>query len=127
MKTLIVDSSFIINNRLKSFISEENNQVIIYQAKSYKEAIQFYTEKKPALVVLDSGLPGSGSVNLLEEIKGVDEKTVVIVLSLHSDSLTRQKFIAANFFLDKYYEYEKITDIIKNLSKIATDEALTLG
>lgn len=112
MKTLIVDSSIIINSRLKTFISEENNQVIIYQAKSFVEAIQFYTQKKPKLVVLDSGLPGSGSVNLLEEIKRVDEKTVVIVLSLQSGIYTKQKFTAANFFLDKYYEYEKIAEHI---------------
>ncbi len=122
MDVLIADSSTIINSRLKMLISDASSQAVIYQAKSYDEAIALFAEKKTAVVVLDSGLPGNRSVNLLEEIKRVNEKTVVIVLSLQCDTYTRQKFTAANFFFDKYNEHEKITAIINNLSKTTVND-----
>ena len=114
MEILIVDSSFIINSRLKTLISEANNQVIIYQAKSYMEAIQFYTEKKPDVVILDSMLPGNKSVHLLKEIKTANEKSVVIILFMQVNKLERFKdsFAGADFFLDKYHEFEKIPEHI---------------
>jgi chemotaxis response regulator CheB len=65
MEILIVDNTATINERLKMMISEANSTAIIYQAKSYKEAIQLFTQKKPAVVVLDSMLPGNRSVSLL--------------------------------------------------------------
>ena len=119
MKILIVDSTAIINERLKTMISEANSALIIYQAKSYKEAMQLFTQKKPTVVVLDSGLPGNRSAGLLKEIKKVNEKTVVIILSLQINTLTAHKYATANFFLDKYHQFEKVAVVINS---IITDE-----
>lgn len=122
MEILIVDNAPTINARLKTIISEANNTAIIYQATSYKEAIKLFTESKPHVVVLDIGLPANMSVNLLKEIKAAKGKTAVIVLSIHIDTLTRLKYTSAgaDFFLDKYHEFEKITGIINS---IATDKS----
>ncbi len=114
MKILIVDSSLIINSRLKALILEAHNQVIIYQAKSYKEAIQLYTEKTPDVVILDIELPGNKSVHLLKEIKTANEKSVVIILYMEINALTKFQYTiaGADFFLDKYHEFEKIPEHI---------------
>ncbi|MDP1843870.1 MAG: response regulator [Sediminibacterium sp.] len=118
MEILIVDSTFIINNRLKLLISEANEQLIIYQAKSYKEAIQLYSEKKPAVVLLDIELPSNKSFHLLKEIKTANQKSIVIILSMEINTLSRYKYLiaGADFFLDKYHEFEKITELIQKIS-----------
>jgi DNA-binding NarL/FixJ family response regulator len=119
MEILIVDNSQIINARLKAMISEANSKAIIHQAESYTEAIKLLlTESKPDVVVLDIGLPENMSADLLTLIKILKEETAVIVLSINIDRLTRQKYFAAgaDFFLDKYHEFEKIAGIINTIA-----------
>ena len=118
MEILIVDNSQMISARLETMISVAISTAIIYQATSYKEAIKFFAEKKIGVLVLDTGLPLNGSVNLLQEIKAKNIQTAVIILSIRIDTLTRQKFAAAgaDFFFDKYHEFEKITGVINSIA-----------
>ena len=118
MEILIVDNAPIISSRLKAMISDANSTAIIYKAKSYKEAIEFFNESNPDVVVLDIGLPANMSVNLLKEIKAAKSKTAVIVLSIHIDTHTRLKYTSAgaDFFLDKYHQFEQITGIINSIA-----------
>lgn len=119
MEILIVDSSIQIIERLGELISEEENIKTIYRAVSYKAASELFNETKPDVVLLDIGLPQNKSVDLLKEIKAANNKTVVIVLSIHVDEGTKQKYksLGIDFFFDKYNDFEKIPAVINNVSK----------
>ena len=118
MVILIVDSSAQIIERLAEIISESKNIKTIHRAVSYAQASALFNTCKPDVVLLDAGLPGNRSVDLLKEIKATNAKTVVIVLSIHIDVLTKQKFTSAgaDFFFDKYHEFEQITGAINMIA-----------
>ncbi|PIX10405.1 MAG: hypothetical protein COZ75_01760 [Flavobacteriaceae bacterium CG_4_8_14_3_um_filter_34_10] len=82
--------------------------------------MMLFKEQLPDIVLLDVSLPKS--LNFLVEIKKMQSKTFVIVLSIQNDLKMDKKYSlrGADFFLDKYYEIEKIPGIIK------TQQVLTL-
>ncbi|MEP7237596.1 MAG: response regulator [Ferruginibacter sp.] len=114
MQVLIVDNSLLIIHRLEELLSETANISRMYRAAFYKEALELFMLNKPDIVVLDIGLPQNASYQLLKEIKKANPETVVIILSIHIDEYTQQQcsILGADFFFDKYHEYEKISEVI---------------
>lgn len=118
MLVLIVDTSSQVMERLEEIISEAENVCAIYKAVSYEEAIKLFKKNKPDAVLLDSGLPGNKSVDLLREFKKINAAAVVIVLSIRMDDHTQEQCISlgADFFFDKYNEFEKIPGVINSIA-----------
>ena len=118
MRILIVDSSAWIPDRIATLLTETPLKKTLYKALSHKEALESFYESLPDVVILDKSLPNNGSITLLKEIKSVKKHTVVIVLSLHVDQNTEQqcKGAGADFFLDKYNEFEKLPAIIDDVA-----------
>lgn len=118
MVILIVDSSIQIIERLEEILSEAENITAIHKAVSYQEAAKLFKEIKHDLVLLDSGLPGNGWIDLLKEIKGTSSTTPVIVLANHLDNHNKEKckFLGADFFFDKYHDFEKIPRVINAIT-----------
>ncbi len=118
MQILIVDSSIQIIERLAEILSEAKNIRTIHRAVSYAQASAIFSTVKPEIVVLDIGLPGNKSVDLLKEIKVANEQTAVIVLSIHVDKLTKEKFTSAgaDYFFDKYHEFENLTSTVDTIA-----------
>jgi two-component SAPR family response regulator len=119
MIVLVVDSSVHIIERLQHILSETDNIKGAYGAVSYKDAARFFKANKIDVVLLDGGLPGSMSVDLLTEIKTFDEDITVIVLANSTDNYvkTKYKLHGADYFFDKYHEFESIPGIIDTLKK----------
>jgi DNA-binding response OmpR family regulator len=119
MIVLVVDSSVHIIERLQQILSETDNIKAAYGAVSYKDATRFFKANKIDVVLLDGGLPGSMSVDLLNEIKKFDEQITVIVLANSTDSYIKVKYKlhGADYFFDKYHEFEHIPGIIDTLTK----------
>lgn len=118
MEILIVDSSIQIIERLAEILSEVKNIKTIHRAASYAQAAELFSKENPDVVLMETGLSDNKSVNLLKEVKATNANIVVIVLSIHVDVLTKQKYISsgADFYLDKYHEFEKIPVIIKTIA-----------
>lgn len=118
MQVLIVDSSIQIIERLEEILAEEENIDGIVSAVSYEEATKLINEKKPDVVLLDCSLPANGSLKLLKEINETCSKTSVIILSIQEHNYIYEKcrLPGVDFFLDKYYGFEKIPGAIKNIA-----------
>ncbi len=118
MQILIVDSSVQVIDRLEEILSEAESVCAIHRAVSYNEAAVFFKEDMPDVVLLDSGLRGNGTINLLKKIKETGSKALVIILSTrYDDFLIKEcKLNGADFFFDKYYEFEKIPAIIDSIA-----------
>ena len=71
--------------------------------------------------MLDIDLPQNESFKLLKLIKQAAIFTPVIILSAHTDGyvLRQCKLMGADYYFDKYHEFEKIAGIINSIySKI---------
>jgi DNA-binding NarL/FixJ family response regulator len=123
MRVLIADNSELIVQRLEELLSESTFILMTDRAYSYEAAQQLFTQNKPDVVVLDINLPGYTSYRLLKEIKEEAPQTVVIVMSICLDECMLQQCtnLGADFFFDKYHEFEKIPAIISGVaSKLIT-------
>ena len=87
----------------------------IHKAISYEEAKQLFKENKYDVVLLDIDLPGDGSIELLKNIRRTGRNTFVILMFSYVDKyLMKQcKTIGVDFVFDKYYDFEKIRDLLK--------------
>jgi|SRR5580704_1959551 DNA-binding NarL/FixJ family response regulator len=134
MLVLIVDSSVQIIDRLEDLLLDAKNITQIHRAVSYVEAKKLFSENMHDAVMLDVDLPENESFVLLKEIKKTAKKTCVIMLSTCMDNyiLEHCKSLEADFFFDKYYDFEKICgvingsgQIVENPPTIASDNFMT--
>ena len=117
MKILIIDNSVEMIERLEEIISEASVSAIIYGALSYEAALKSFNENMPEVVLLDISLSGNRAITILKEIKEIEPATTIIVLSINTDDKLKEqcRILSADFFLDKYYEFEKIPAIINDI------------
>ena len=117
MLVLIVDSSTEIIERLEEIISETKKISAIHRAVSYEDAKILYKKNKYDVVFLDINLPRNKSLKLLKEIKKAGSKTVVIIMFTHIEDYILQQYrsLCADFFFDKYYDFEKIGGLLDTL------------
>lgn len=111
---LVVDSSVFIIERWQNILSENENIRTVYGAVAYRDASVLFKEIKPNVVLLDGTLPGSMSIDLLKEFKASDENATVIVLADSEDRHIEEKCksLGADYFFDKYNDFEKIPAFI---------------
>jgi DNA-binding NarL/FixJ family response regulator len=114
MLILIVDSSLPIIERLEEILSETENITTVHRAVSYEEAKNLFQKNRHDAVLLDVDLPENESLKLLKEIKKTGGETCVIILFTLIDNyiLEQCKFLGVKFFLDKYYDFEKINRLL---------------
>lgn len=119
MIVLIVDSSRPIIERWQMLLSEVNNVNKTYGAYSYSEAVKLLEEVDPGVILLDCGLPENETIDLLKMIKVAGSKAAIIVLSNRFDDYIENqcKLNGADFFLDKYLEFEKVPEIIREIAE----------
>jgi DNA-binding NarL/FixJ family response regulator len=111
---LVVDSSVFIIERWQNILSETENIKTVYGAVAYRDASVLFKEIKPNVVLLDGTLPGSMSIDLLREFKAPNETATVIILANSIDRNIEEKCksLGADFFFDKYHDFEKIPAFI---------------
>ena len=118
MVILIVDGSVQVVERLATMLTEPGKKRTIYKALTYTEAVFILEEQWPVLVLLDRYLPENKSIELLKAIKLANKNTRVIILYVFADGNieSHYKLHGADFFLDKYHDYEMIPGIVDALA-----------
>lgn len=121
MIVLVVDSSVIIIERWQNILSETENVKTVYGAVAYNDALTLFNQIKPNVVLLDGDLPGNTSMDLLKMFKATDEKATVIVVANNADNYVEEKckLFGADFFFDKYNDFEKIPAFINTNASIS--------
>ena len=117
-RILIVDTSIVMIQRLRELVSESPGIETIDTCLSYSEASKKIKRNSPDIVLLDLDLPANDSIELLQEIKNENPERFVIVISGTSDERVKVKCekVGADYFFDKYNEFEKIPDAIRQIT-----------
>ena len=114
MKILIVDDNLLTRAMIKDLLTEMGHQVI-GDAENGDEAIKFFTEQKPELVLLDLIMPGKMGLETLKELKALDPSSrVVMVTAVQQESMTQQLLEAgAAAVLHKPFMYGELEEVLK--------------
>jgi len=78
-KILVVDDEIIIRDLLEDFLSRKGYDV--YTASDGRAAIAEVKEIKPHIVLLDIMMPGMDGIDTLEEIRRIDPRVGVIMIT----------------------------------------------
>lgn len=90
-KILVVDDEQVICNMLKKFLSKEGYEVTT--VLSGEEAIIKVREEKPHGVLLDIKMPGMDGVETLKQIRAIDEKVAIVMITAVKDDVIGRRCI----------------------------------
>ncbi len=79
-KILIADDTHLMREMLKAALDPEKYQ-IVGEALTGEEAVAYYKEKQPDLLILDINMPKMNGIDALTEVMAYDPKAKVIMCS----------------------------------------------
>lgn len=118
IKVIITEDQKIFRQALRSYFEEENLDVIA-EAENGKVLLEllFVKKIKPDVVVLDLEMPIMDGGEALVEIRKVDKRLKIVMLTYidNKDVIQEMKKNGVNAFLDKNNELDDVVDVIRQL------------
>jgi DNA-binding NarL/FixJ family response regulator len=118
-RILIVDDHEVVRRGLKQILIEEFPKAHISEAEDSPSALQCLANEAFDLVLLDINIPGRSGLDLLEEIKRLQAKTPVLVLSASPEedfALRCLKLGAAGYITKRSASDELVVAVKKALA-----------
>lgn len=95
MQILIVDDHPVVRDGLTTIINHEQDLNVCGEADNAQHALKAVDELKPDLVVIDISLKDSDGIELTKSIKARHPNLLVIVLSVHDESVYAERALLA--------------------------------
>lgn len=117
IRVFIADDSAVVRERLAAMITDFDEIEMAGQAADAPRAIKGIRKLEPDAVILDIRMPGGNGINVLQTIKKIRPATMVIILTNYPYPQYRKKCLenGADFFFDKSTEFEKVTEVLRQL------------
>jgi len=118
MKVLIADDHSVVREGLKRIVSQIEAVSVVETAVDGNEALEKIEKTGYDLVVLDISMPGMNGLDILQTLKGRNEKPHILVLSVHPQAhyAIRTLRLGASGYLSKDSAYEELAAAIKTIS-----------
>jgi DNA-binding NarL/FixJ family response regulator len=119
MRVFIADDSRVVVERLADLLKEVPGVQLVGRANDVPEAIHSIVKTNPDAVILDLQMPGGSGLDVLRSIRRSHPSVWVVICTNYPYPQYREECIAAgaNYFLDKSAEFEKIPEILRDLTK----------
>jgi DNA-binding NarL/FixJ family response regulator len=119
MRVLIADDSRLVVERLVDLLKEVPGVELAGKAKDAPDAIHSIVKTSPDAVILDLQMPGGSGLEVLRTIRQSHPSMWVLICTNYPYPQYREECMAAgaNYFLDKSAEFEKIPEILRELTK----------
>ncbi|MEI8204540.1 MAG: response regulator transcription factor [Bacteroidota bacterium] len=85
IKVFIVDDHEIIRKGLKMILKEESDIIVVAEAQNGEEAIEKMQHIEFDIMLLDLNMPGKNGLELITELKSLNPKLRIIILSIHPE------------------------------------------
>lgn len=117
---MVVDDSPFASKQIKDIVEDNGYEVIGY-AKDGEEAIEFYKELKPDIVILDIIMPGLNGLETAEILKKQDPAVKILMLSSLCDAGTMEevKSIGVKHLIPMPLEADVLLASLELVSKFA--------
>lgn len=114
LKLLIVDDSKFTQKIEANLFKEVVPNVEVYYANDGKEGLEKYSEINPDLSIVDLLMPNMTGMELLKEIKDIDEDAKMVVVSADVQEKVKQEAydLGALAFVNKPINKAKIEEIL---------------
>ena len=119
---LVVDDDDVFRNRLRRAFAQRNWEA--EAAPNGAEAVRFARERSPDLVVLDLRMPGTGGLEVVEELRAIDSSMTIIMLTAYGSIPTAISAVkrGADHYLSKPADVDQILAAYENLRSTSNAE-----
>lgn len=95
MRILVVDDHAVVRHGVKQILVEHFTTSLIGEARSAEDMLREIQASKWDMVVLDIGMPGKGGLDALKELKRIQPKLPVLVLSAYPEDQLALRLLRA--------------------------------
>lgn len=119
---LLVDDHAVLRAGLCALLENQEDMQVVGQAENGDQALELVDQLRPAVVVMDLGMPGMLAFDAIREIRQRHPETRVIVLSMHKGSavVTRALEAGADGYVPKSSAH---TDLLRAIRTIQSGKA----
>lgn len=128
-KILIIDDHPIMRQGIKVLLDSNSGFDVIAEASSAAEGLEKCITLKPDLAIVDLSLPDRGGLELIKDIRAVQDDMKLLVLSMHEESYYVDRVLKAGArgYVMKQEASEKLVSAIEKVmdGEIAISEAMS--
>jgi two-component system, NarL family, invasion response regulator UvrY len=119
IRVLITDDHPIVRRGIRQILEDDDKINLIGEAADGKELIERMMEKEYDVVLLDISLPGRSGLDMISQVKKINQKTAVLILSIHAEELYALKALkyGASGYLTKSSAPEELLTAIYKVSR----------
>jgi len=116
-KFLVVDDAYIMRINIIKHLEKMGHEVIA-QAQDGYEAVEAYKKYLPDIIIMDITMPNKNGLDALIEIKSINPRAKVIMLTSNGDQSVIINSInkGANGFIIKPFEPNELEKILTRLA-----------
>jgi CheY-like chemotaxis protein len=118
---LIVDDDVVIRTVLRSVLEDEGIEVA--EAADGQAAVDYVSRQRPALILLDMGLPILDGVAVGLRVRSLYESLPIIVLSADNWMVAKAQQVGAIAYLHKPFDIEALLDTVQSALRASNDNA----
>jgi two-component system response regulator NreC len=85
IRILIADDHTIIRSGLRLLLEQQSDFTVVAEANDGREAVELVARHKPAVAILDIGMPQLNGIEATRQILAAEPTTQVVILSMHAD------------------------------------------
>jgi len=110
---LIIDDSEINRDIISAYLEDEDYE--IFSASDGLEGIEEFKVNKPFITFLDIVMPKMTGLVVLEKIKALDPKAIVVMVSSYvsKQNIQKAKDLKADWFLIKPFSRQKFLETLR--------------
>ena len=128
-KILIVDDHPLVRAGFSQLIGDTADLKVCGEAGDMAAALKLLDSVKPDLAIIDLSLAGGSGLDLIERIKTRKSEILMLVASMHDESLYAERVLAAGArgYINKQEAQEKIIPAIRQVldGKVYMSESMT--
>src|ERR1035437_9712426 len=87
IKVLITDDHPVVRRGIRQILEDDDKINLIHEANDGKELIEKIMDQEYDVILLDISLPVRSGLDMISQIKKIQPKTAILILSIHSEEL----------------------------------------
>lgn len=128
-KIFLVDDHPLVREWLTNLIHQQQDLSVCGEAESAPEALEAISRLKPEIAIVDISLKSGSGIELIKNLKAVQPRLAVIVLSMHEEDLYAERALRAGArgYIMKRETAKKVIAAIRQVleGKLYLSERLT--
>jgi DNA-binding NarL/FixJ family response regulator len=116
-KILIVDDHFIVRSGMSLLLENELDDVQVFGANDFQEALVECANIFFDLVILDINLPGGKKCYMIDDLRELQKNVKILIFSAHDEDIYAFRYIqaGANGYLNKLSDSGTIVKAVKTV------------